>query len=190
LDGDKLVPTLLINLFGAPCSGKSVKMMQLAIHAKLQRIFCEISAEVAKEYVVPQIPITRDVQLDLSTEQARRLNCFVGHAAVVITDAPIMIGAFYAQYRRLEHPGDLETLFPSLAQSVHARAHKIVNVYIWRNHPYDPAGRLEPECEDTAIAAAMLRFVQHHTKGQPLLEAQSTDPTDALWWRILAAAQV
>jgi hypothetical protein len=182
--------TLLINLFGAPCSGKSVKMMQLAVHAKLRRVFCEISAEVAKEYVVPKIPITRDVQLALSREQARRLNCFVGHAAVVITDAPIMIGAFYTKYRQLERPGDLETLFPNLARSVHANAAKIVNVYIWRNHPYDPAGRLESECEDQTIAKDMWHFVQHHTKGQRLLEAKSTDAPESLWNRILATTEI
>jgi hypothetical protein len=182
--------TLLVNLFGAPCSGKSVKMMQLAVHAKLQRVFCEISAEVAKEYVVPKIPITRDVQLQLSMEQARRLNCFVGHAAVVVTDAPIMIGAFYSRYRNLHFPGDLEKVFPDLAASVHINAQQIVNVYIWRDHPYDESGRLESECEDQAIANDMWRFVQHHTRGQPLIEAKSTDAPDQLWTRILAAAAI
>jgi hypothetical protein len=50
--------TLLINLYGAPCSGKSVKMLQLAVVGKMRRVFCELSAEVAKEYVVQHIPIT------------------------------------------------------------------------------------------------------------------------------------
>src|SRR5580698_9817672 len=91
-----LMKTLLVNLFGAPCSGKSVKMMQLAVVGKMRRVFCEISAEVAKEYVVQHIPITRAVQLELTAEQVRRLKCFVGNAEVVVTDAPVLIGAFYS----------------------------------------------------------------------------------------------
>ena len=182
------MPTLLINLYGAPCSGKSIKMMQLAVHAKLLGIFCEISAEVAKEYVVQKIPITREIQLALSAEQARRLHCFVGHTQAVITDAPIMIGAYYSQYRNLSQSEDLAH-FQKMAADLHAKAAKIINLYIWRKHPYEERGRLETESEHHHIATEMYNFVKHHTKNQPLLEAQSTDTPAELWTRIESAKQ-
>ncbi len=157
--------TLLVNLYGAPCSGKSVKMMQLAVVGKLRRSFCEIATEVAKEYVVQHIPITREVQLQLTAEQMRRLRCFVGHVEVVVTDAPVLIGAFYARYREMENLADLESRFIAYDAEMRARAGRIVNVYMWRNHPYDEAGRLESECEDKTIADRMWAFVQREACG-------------------------
>jgi hypothetical protein len=181
--------TLLINLYGAPCSGKSVKMLQLAVVGKMRRVFCELSAEVAKEYVVQHIPITRDIQLQLTAEQFRRTRCFVGHVEVLVTDAPPLIGAFYAGYREMADVTALEKLFAQYDADLRAAAHQVINVYMWRNHPYDEAGRLESECEDHTLAQRMWAFVQQKHAGQKILEAHSTDSPEALWERILAAAK-
>jgi hypothetical protein len=180
--------TLLVNLYGAPCSGKSVKMMQLAVVGKMRRVFCELSAEVAKEYVVQHIPITRDIQLQLTAEQFRRTRCFVGHVEVLVTDAPPLIGAFYAGYREMPDLDALEQTFTQYDADLRAAAHKVIHVYMWRNHPYDEAGRLESECEDETISQRMWAFVREKHAGQTLLEARSTDSPDALWERIMAAA--
>ncbi len=180
--------TLLVNLYGAPCSGKSVKMLQLAIVGKMRRTFCEISAEVAKEYVVQHIPITREVQLQLTAEQFRRTRCFVGNVEVLVTDAPPFIGAFYAGYREMPDLADLEKTFAQYDADLRAAAHTVVNIYMWRNHAYEEAGRLETECEDQRLAKSMHAFVREKHAGQILLEARSTDSPDHLWERIMTAA--
>jgi len=181
--------TLLVNLYGAPCSGKSVKMMQLAVVGKLRRVFCEISAEVAKEYVVKKIPITREVQWNLTHEQARRLLCFVGHVEVLVTDAPPLIGAFYAHYRKLEGLDEIDREFGKLDAEVRSRAERVVNVYMWRDHPYDEAGRLESEHEDEEIAKRMWTFVRQRHAGQIIVEARSTEPPEVVWERVMQAAE-
>src|SRR4051812_9037471 len=114
--------TLLINLYGAPCSGKSVKMMQLGVVGKLRRRFCEICAEVAKEYVVQKIPITGEVQWELTREQFRRLTCFVGNVEVLVTDAPPLIGAFYAGYHKLERAEEMAGEFDWFSRDLRGRA--------------------------------------------------------------------
>ncbi len=167
--------TLLVNLYGAPCSGKSVKMMQLAVVGKMRRAFCEVCPEVAKEYVVQHIEITGEIQWNLTREQLRRLHCFVGHVGVVVTDAPVMFGAFYAGYRGFENAGEMERVFAGLAGEVSAKAEAVVNVYLWRDHPYEEAGRLECEREDEEIARRMWAFVRAKHAGEVILEAKSTD---------------
>ena len=115
--------TLLVNLFGAPCSGKSVKMMQLAVVGKMRRYFCEMCAEVAKEYVVPGVPITRAVQMELTKEQRRRLLCFVGYAGVVVTDAPVLIGAFYGRHRVMEGLAEIDAILGGMGRRLrHGRS--------------------------------------------------------------------
>lgn len=180
--------TLLVNLYGAPCSGKSVKMMQLGVIGKLRGEFCEISAEVAKEYVVQGIDITREVQWKLTREQMRRQLCFAGNVAVLITDAPILIGAFYSLYRGLASPEEIDREFWEMDVEVRNRTDRVVNVYMWRDHPYEEQGRLESECEDQEIARRMWAFVQEKCEGQVLIEARSTEPPENIWDRIMKAA--
>jgi hypothetical protein len=83
----------------------------------------------------------------------------------------------------------LEKLFAQYDADLRAAAHQVINVYMWRNHPYDEAGRLESECEDHTLAQRMWAFVQQKHAGQKILEAHSTDSPEALWERILAAAK-
>jgi hypothetical protein len=189
------MPTLLLNLYGAPSSGKSVKMLQLAALAKCRGLFAEICPEVAKEYVVQHIPISATVQRELSAEQTRRMLCFAGNVELLITDAPPLIGAFYAHHHALHGAAEMTALFQSYRRQIAARAAAdtpaapTVNLYIWRNHPYDPRGRIESESEDTLIARTMHAFVHTHHAGEPLLEARSTDDPAPLLDRILSAAR-
>ena len=182
--------TLLVHLYGAPCSGKSVKMMQLAVVGKLRRHYCEICAEVAKEYVVQKIPITREVQWNLTREQHRRLLCFTGKVEILITDAPVLIGGFYAHYRNLANLDEIDNEFALMDAEVRSRADRVVNVYMWRNHPYDESGRLENEAEDANIARLMWDYVKDRHEGQTIIEARSTDNPDDLFDRILKAANM
>ncbi len=177
--------TLVVNLYGAPCSGKSVKMLQLGALGKLRGAFCEICAEVAKEYVVQGIPITGEVQRALTREQTRRMLCFVGNVEVVVTDAPPLIGAFYAGYHRMEGAAEMVALFEGYLREIAQRAGRVVNVYLWRDHPYEPRGRVESEGEDAEIARQMWAFVRERVAGEPLLEARSTDAAEILWDRLV-----
>jgi hypothetical protein len=176
--------TLVVNLYGAPCSGKSVKMLQLGVVGKLRGAFCEICAEVAKEYVVQGIPITGEVQRALTREQTRRMLCFVGNVEVVVTDAPPLIGAFYAGYHCMEGAAEMVELFEGYRQKIAARADRVANVYMWRDHPYEPRGRIESEGEDAEIARQMWAFVRERYAEEALFEARSTDSPEALWERV------
>lgn len=178
--------TTLINLYGAPCSGKSVKMLQLAALAKMRGHFCEICPEVAKEYVVQGIAITGAVQRELTREQMRRLQCFAGNVELLITDAPPLIGAFYAEFHRMENAAAIAMEFQRYRERIAGRIARTLNVYCWRDHPYVCAGRVETEGEDAEIARRMWQFVQQQHGDEPLLEVKSTDDPGVLLDRLLA----
>jgi hypothetical protein len=164
-------------------------MMQLGVEGKLRGIYCEISPEVAKEYVVQHISINSEIQQALTREQVRRFRCFIGHVEMLVTDAPALIGAFYARYHRMGADVALEEEFLGLDRALRAEVRTTVNVYVWRNHGYDQRGRVESEAEDAEIARRMWTFVREKHAGQIILEIQSTDtPADVLD-RIHAAAE-
>src|SRR5436190_2402772 len=147
--------TRLINLYGAPSSGKSVMMLRLAALAKLRGEFCEVCPEVAKEYVVRDIKITGPTQREITREQHRRLMHFVGYVDYLITDAPLLIGGFYAEDH--SYPEALEIV--TWASGVHremSRIADVVNVYVTRQHPFVQHGRYQDEANAIRIERDML----------------------------------
>ena len=63
-----------------------------------------------------------------------------------------------------------------------------MNVYMWRDHAYEEAGRLESECEDEIIAKSMWAYVQEKCRGQIVIEGRSTESAEVIWERIMMAA--
>jgi hypothetical protein len=179
------VKTRLINLYGAPSSGKSVLMLRLAALAKLRGAFCEICPEVAKEYVVRGVKITGPVQREITREQHRRLMHFVGYVDYVITDAPLLIGGFYAEDHSYPEAAEIVTWAGSIQNDlVREGTADIVNVYVTRDHAYVPHGRYQGEPEAQRIERDMLAFVRRHHQGDGLIEVKSSVGVEGLWQRV------
>jgi hypothetical protein len=180
--------TRIVNLYGAPSSGKTVKMLQLATVAKLAGHFCEVCPEVAKEYVIQEIPITPAIQLEITREQFRRMKQFVSYVDYLVTDAPILIGAFYAEdHAYAEAPGLLAE-FQTYRRELHEVA-DIVNVYVTRQHRFIQHGRYQTEEHAQRIEHDMLRFVQNHHDTKTLLQIPSTTDPAELWPVLQSAAR-
>src|SRR5258708_18747702 len=153
--------TRLINLYGAPCSGKSVMMMRLGALAKTRGHFCEVCPEVAKEYVVRGITITGPIQRLITREQHRRLLHFINHVYYLITDAPLLIGGFYAEDHAYPEAPEI-VAWAAAEQSSIQRVADVINVYVTRDHPFVEHGRYQDESNAQRIERDMLAFVRRH----------------------------
>lgn len=87
--------TKIINLIGAPSSGKSVLRAYLYNRLKIessQRI--EEVTEFAKDLVYENLNLLKD-QFYVTAEQNRRIQRLLGKVDVVVNDSPIILGAIY-----------------------------------------------------------------------------------------------
>lgn len=86
---------LLINLFGAPCSGKSTLGLYLTGFLKNRGL----DAEYAPEYIKTLIAMGNESfnDLDLLANQYKQIEAFYKKADVVVTDSPILNASLYCR---------------------------------------------------------------------------------------------
>jgi tRNA uridine 5-carbamoylmethylation protein Kti12 len=95
--------TLVVNLFGGPGCGKSTTSAGLFHDMKKKSLNVELVTEYAKELVWSDSISAMSDQLYLLANQNRRLDRLVGKVDYVITDAPLLLSAYYGvKYGR--HP--------------------------------------------------------------------------------------
>lgn len=134
---------LVVNLFGAPCTGKSA--MAAAVYAKLK--FMGINVELVREYAKELVWEKRTRALGLQevilAEQNRRLQSLVGQVDLVITDCPLLLGIVYATS---DYPASFAELCFELFDS-----YTNLNYLMLRDYPYVEQGRVHTEQEAQAI---------------------------------------
>lgn len=87
--------TKIINLIGAPSSGKSVLRAYLYNRLKIESSHSiEEVTEFAKDLVYENPSLLKD-QFYVTAEQNRRIHRLVGKVDVVVNDSPIILGAIY-----------------------------------------------------------------------------------------------
>lgn len=89
--------TKIINLLGAPSSGKSVLRAYLYNRLKIEsKLKIEEVTEFAKDLVYENPSLLED-QFYVTAEQHRRIRRLIGKVDIVINDSPIILGAIYNQ---------------------------------------------------------------------------------------------
>lgn len=146
----------VINLFGAPGSGKSTTRAGLFFLMKCAGIRCEEAHEAAKlptyegnfAYLANQGLVTAD--------QDRNIRSVGSQVDWVVTDSPLLLGLLYA-------PG---TAFDNVCyrQAVWSlfNGYDNVNVYIERVKPYQPYGRSQTEDEARVLDKRLRSIVGDH----------------------------
>jgi hypothetical protein len=175
--------TTLINLYGAPAAGKTTKMVQLCATAKLAGLYCEPVTEVAKEYAAGGTPMTPQRQIDLTTEQHRRLGCFLGHVDYIVSDAPMLIGAYYAGASGWPEAQGILELCKAFEKDVQSRCRRTVHLFLERCHPYCGKGRYQDETVACEMHLSMRQFMEKNLLGATLVPITSTELPEAIWKR-------
>lgn len=146
-------PTLFINLFGGPSSGKSTTAAGSFALAKLLGLKAELITEYAKDVTWSEAQAVLRNQLYVFGKQYNRMFRLNGKVEVAITDSPILLSLIY----------DAEE-DPALADLVLARYHSMrnLNIFIKRVKPYNPEGRNQTEEQSDEISRKTIAMLDHY----------------------------
>lgn len=133
--------TIVINLIGAPGTGKSSTAADVFARLKWSGIDCELISEFAKELVWEQRHETFKDEIYLFAKQNHRLFRVDGKVDVIVTDRPIVLSMYYNQKY-----GSNSKAFDALVLEEHNRYNNI-NIMLQRKKEYNPNGRNQTQAE-------------------------------------------
>lgn len=89
--------TLLVNLYGGPCAGKSTICAGIFYNLKKHNVDCEMVTEFAKDKVWEESFKVLDDQIYLFGKQYHRVFRLYGKVDVIITDSPFPLNVWYSK---------------------------------------------------------------------------------------------
>lgn len=130
--------TVIVNLVGGPCSGKSTTAAGLFAHMKLNTDYkVEIVTEVIKDYVYDENKMAMQDQVLITANQNHRLFRLDGKVDFVISDASLLNGIIYNEF--YNDPNNIST---ELAKNLYDTYENVV-FYLPRKPQYDAYGRTQ-----------------------------------------------
>lgn len=143
----------VINLFGAPCAGKSVLATDLYSLMKKQYMSVELVTEYAKDLHYEGHTSESLDPITVFAEQYRRVNRLEGKVEYIITDSPLLLSAYYATL--INYPREFTDLVKVISGKFHNE-----NFYVTRkDHRYDPNGRSQDEAGANKIHEDLTKFL-------------------------------
>lgn len=143
----------VINLFGAPGSGKSTGAAYIFSQLKMRNINCELVTEYAKDLTWEGRTLSLNCQEYIFGKQSFRMKRCRDKVDVIITDSPIPLGIFY-------------NTDPALDECFNHTVMNVFNTYnnnnylIKRVKPYNPIGRNQTESESDEIGRKIQSFLE------------------------------
>lgn len=128
--------TLLINIFGAPGSGKSTTAALTFGNMKLQQEDVELVTEYARDLMYEGM-LKHMRQFRIFKGQQSRINNVVGKVDFLITDSPLLLNIIY---NKTEQPEGFNTLVLNSHKT-----YKNINFLLKRSKPYHKGERAESE---------------------------------------------
>lgn len=136
---------IIVNLFGAPGSGKSTGAAYIFSQLKMLGVDAELVTEFAKDKVWENNTEVLNNQTYVFGKQHFRISRCADKVDVIVTDSPLLLSAIY------NHSELLGEEFNDLVAKIF-KSYTSVNYFISRSKPYNPNGRLQTENESDGIA--------------------------------------
>ena len=130
---------LLVNLYGAPGTGKSTGAAYIYSKLKLDEVNCELATEFAKDMVWDENKKAIYNQAYVFGNQYYRISRLENEVDVVITDSPILLSIIYNKDKRLGKE------FTDLVKSVSLSYENRLDILFKRVKQYKTIGRLHNE---------------------------------------------
>ncbi len=134
--------TIVVNLIGGPCSGKSTIASGLFYAIKKLGINAELALEFAKDKVWEESFRTMDDQIYIFAKQYHKIWRLHGKVNVIITDSPLPISLYY-----MKEPSDY---FDKLVIEQYNRFDNLM-YFIERGKDYQQEGRIQTKEESIKI---------------------------------------
>lgn len=147
----------IINLWGAPGSGKSTTAAGLYYLMKINKFKVELVHEFVKDLIWEEHLSPLSDQNYIFTNQNRMLRRLEGKVDYVITDSPIPLSSYYAQPQYLAN----RPSFSSLVWE-EFNTYKNINFLIIKDHEYQEYGRIHNEQEANNIANSLKNILLQH----------------------------
>ena len=146
---------IVINLFGAPGSGKSTGAAFIFSQLKMRGVNCELITEYAKDKTWEKNTEALSCQEYIFGKQSFRMKRCRDKVDVIITDSPLPLGIFYNTNPVLgEH-------YENLVLDVF-NTYENMNYALVRDKPYNPIGRNQTEAESDEIGDRIQFFLEDH----------------------------
>lgn len=146
---------ILVNLYGAPGSGKSTGAAYLFSKLKMAGVNAELVTEFAKDKVWEESKEVFNNQVYIFGKQYFRISRCMDKVDVIVTDSPLVLSAFYNNSEILGE--EFNNLVMKVSNSFNSK-----NYFIERVKPYNPKGRFQNEEEAKEIANELKEFLQNN----------------------------
>lgn len=149
--------TVVINLFGPPCSGKSTIASGLFYLMKMNRMHCDLVHEYIKAWNWEDRTPNEFDQTYIFGKQVKYESRLYGKADYVVTDSPIALVGFYEEFYLKESiVGTASITFMKKAESTGV---KYINFWLPYNPEYDERGRYQDSKESYDISVRMPKYL-------------------------------
>ncbi len=146
--------TLIINLWGAPGSGKSTMAAGLFYKLKTKGYNVELSNEYAKQLTYSERKNDLNDQIYIFAKQQSRMNYLANHCDVIISDSPILMGVVYSD----QYPSSLHQLM----YWSHTKF-KTMDFLVSRHYEYKLEGRNQDENEANIIHQKIIAILNKYS---------------------------
>lgn len=144
--------TLIVNLYGAPCAGKSTTRADVFCKLKTAGVNCEEVYETAKKLTWANREKELTCQPYIFAKQLRDIEMLNGQVDVIVTDSPLLLSRFYTmKYCPTKYPASFLAL-------VHEQSNMFnsLNYWIDRVGTYNSSGRNQNEQQSDEIRDELL----------------------------------
>lgn len=160
---------IVINLWGAPGSGKSTTAAGLFFLMKINKYKVELVTEYAKDLVWDRNEGMFGNQLTILAEQKHRLHRLVDHGMdFAITDSPLLLPSFYK-------PKSYYNTFDALVEETF-HSYNNLNYFLERVESFEKIGRRHNEAESIQISKDLQVFMTDRSVEYDVIQANPKTP--------------
>jgi nicotinamide riboside kinase len=170
---------MIVNLFGAPGSGKSTTAAGVFHKLKLAGVNAELVTEYAKDLVYEDRIIALKCQPYIFGKSLRNFERLKGKVDVIVTDSPVLLSKFYG-----EKYCDYPTSFYRFVVDEFLKNCDGMNFLVRRTKKFHSGGRMQTEIESDQIAGEMQSMLMNLNLDFSLIDG-NPDAADIIFDKVV-----